>query len=129
MTRNETRSERISRIRQEATKPDVLLCIEDTDIGVGDVKFLLNCLDQLSDGPQPVKPGPQPVKPGIYEHFKGQRYMVLGVAIHSETDGAFVVYRPLYGDYHLVIRPLAMFTEDIERDGYKGPRFKLVHEL
>lgn len=66
------------------------------------------------------------VEPGIYEHFKGSRYEVLCVARHSETDEELVCYRTLYGDYSFWVRPLAMFTEHVERDGYSGPRFSRV---
>lgn len=66
------------------------------------------------------------VKPGIYRHYKGQDYEVLGVAIHTETEEAHVVYRALYGDYTLCIRPLNMFIEDVEKVDYKGPRFTQV---
>lgn len=68
----------------------------------------------------------QDIKPGIYRHYKGKTYEVIGAALHSETDEAFVVYRALYGNYVLTIRPLAMFTEDVEKGDYKGPRFTLV---
>lgn len=66
------------------------------------------------------------IKPGIYRHYKGKDYEVIGVAVHSETEEAHVVYRALYGDYTLCIRPETMFAEDIEKAEYKGPRFKLV---
>lgn len=63
------------------------------------------------------------VKKGVYQHFKGARYEVLDVARHSENGEAFVVYRALYGDRGLWVRPLAMFTEVIERDGQRVARF------
>ncbi|WP_150952672.1 DUF1653 domain-containing protein [Microbacterium testaceum] len=66
------------------------------------------------------------IEPGIYEHFKGQRYEVYGIARHSETEEVFVSYRTLYGDHSLWVRPIAMFTEVVERDGYSGPRFRRV---
>ncbi len=66
------------------------------------------------------------LKPGIYRHYKGKDYEVLGVAIHSETEEAHVVYRALYGAYTLCIRPKNMFMEEVEKPDYKGPRFKLV---
>lgn len=67
---------------------------------------------------------PFPV-PGIYSHYKGNRYEVLGVAHHSETEEALVVYRALYGEYGLWVRPLAMFTETVEVQGEPVPRFDL----
>ncbi|MBL8075761.1 MAG: DUF1653 domain-containing protein [Nitrospira sp.] len=63
------------------------------------------------------------VSPGIYRHYKGSRYEVLGVAKHSETEEEFVVYRALYGERGLWIRPLAMFVERVEKDGVSVPRF------
>ncbi len=63
---------------------------------------------------------------GRYRHFKGRDYEVLGVARHSETLEEFVVYRPLYGDRGLWVRPLRMFTETVERDGKRQPRFVYV---
>ncbi|MDR6905791.1 hypothetical protein J2X63_001477 [Agromyces sp. 3263] len=69
---------------------------------------------------------PAVVQPGIYEHFKGARYEALFVARHSETEEEFVVYRQLYGDHAHWVRPLAMFTEMVVRDGRSVPRFAPV---
>lgn len=66
------------------------------------------------------------LKTGRYRHYKGGEYQVLGVARHSETEEQLVVYRTLYGERGLWVRPLAMFTETIERDGRVQPRFELV---
>jgi hypothetical protein len=66
------------------------------------------------------------IPPGRYRHFKGKEYSVIGVAVHSETGEELVVYRPLYGTHQLTVRPKSMFTEQIDRDGYHGPRFQLV---
>ncbi|MGJ8514797.1 DUF1653 domain-containing protein [Carnimonas bestiolae] len=63
---------------------------------------------------------------GIYRHYKGALYEVLDCARHSESEEQLVVYRALYGDYGLWCRPLAMFLEQIERDGQTEPRFALV---
>ncbi|HEX9503988.1 MAG TPA: DUF1653 domain-containing protein [Patescibacteria group bacterium] len=63
------------------------------------------------------------LKPGIYKHFKGNEYKVIFVAKHSETKEDMVVYQALYGERGYWVRPLQMFTEQIERDEYKGPRF------
>lgn len=65
---------------------------------------------------------------GIYEHYKGKRYEVLGVARHSETLGSFAVYRAMYGDHGLWIRPLDMFLETVEVDGKQVPRFSLIKD-
>lgn len=66
--------------------------------------------------------------PGRYRHFKGGEYEVLGVARHSEGLEDMVVYRPLYNDTGLWVRPLSMFTELIERNGKMQARFTLLDE-
>ena len=66
------------------------------------------------------------IKPGRYRHFKGNLYEVLGVAHHSETMEEMVVYRALYGEHGLWVRPARMWSETIDRDGYHGPRFQYV---
>jgi len=63
---------------------------------------------------------------GIYEHYKGNRYRVIDIARHSETDELLVLYRTMYGDENLWVRPFAMFFEKVEIDGYLVPRFKFV---
>ena len=65
-------------------------------------------------------------KIGRYSHYKGNEYEVIGVAKHSETLEEFVVYRALYGDNALWVRPKAMFSETVEVNGKKVPRFKYV---
>ena len=61
--------------------------------------------------------------PGLYRHYKGQRYEVLGTARHSETLEPMTLYRALYGERGLWVRPAAMFLEEIEIDGIRQPRF------
>ena len=61
--------------------------------------------------------------PGRYRHFKGGEYEVIGVARHSETDERLVVYRPLYNDTGLWVRPVVMFLETVTADGKTVPRF------
>lgn len=68
------------------------------------------------------------IKPGRYRHFKGNEYEVLGTARHSETGEPMVVYRALYGERGLWVRPAAMWSETVERDGYCGPRFRYIGE-
>jgi hypothetical protein len=66
------------------------------------------------------------IEPGRYRHYKGNDYEVIGEARHSETEEPFVVYRALYGDRGLWIRPRAMFLETVMVDGRAVPRFRLV---
>lgn len=63
------------------------------------------------------------IKPGRYRHFKGNEYEVIGLAKHSETLELMVVYRPLYGEGGLWVRPAAMWNETVERDGKTYRRF------
>lgn len=65
---------------------------------------------------------------GYYQHYKGPRYRVIGVARHSETEEELVVYRTCYGDESLWVRPLSMFVELIERPEGTVPRFRYLGE-
>ena len=69
------------------------------------------------------------VAQGIYRHYKGRLYQVLHTAQHSETEEMLVVYRCLYGEYGVWVRPLAMFTETVEVHGKEIPRFELIKTL
>ncbi len=68
------------------------------------------------------------IKPGRYRHFKGKEYEVLGVARHSETEEELVVYRALYGNFGLWVRPVSMWNETVERDGKTFRRFTYIGE-
>ena len=68
------------------------------------------------------------IKTGKYRHCKGNEYEVLYVAKHSETLEETVVYRALYGDGSVWVRPAAMWEEEIERDGKKLKRFEYIGE-
>ena len=69
------------------------------------------------------------LKPGKYRHFKGNEYELIAVAKHSETMEEMVVYRALYGEKGLWVRPAAMWSETVERNGYCGPRFQYVGDV
>ena len=66
------------------------------------------------------------IRPGRYRHYKGKDYEVLGCARHTETEEEYVVYRALYGDNELWIRPKKMFVEKVELEGKRIPRFQLL---
>ena len=66
--------------------------------------------------------------PGKYRHFKGNEYELLYVAKHSETLEPMVVYRALYGEQGIWVRPASMWTEQVDRDGYSGPRFAKIED-
>lgn len=68
------------------------------------------------------------IKPGRYRHFKGNEYEVIGVARHSETLEELVVYRALYGERGLWVRPASMWDELVERDGKTYRRFTRVED-
>ena len=68
------------------------------------------------------------IKPGKYRHFKGKEYEVLYVAKHSETLEPMVVYKALYGDGGVWVRPLSMWNETVERDGVQYCRFTRIEE-
>ena len=72
-------------------------------------------LDPLPDTP-----------PGRYRHYKGGEYEVFGVVRHSETLEPLGLYRPLYNDSGLWVRPHAMFFEELEADGRLRPRFERI---
>jgi hypothetical protein len=63
------------------------------------------------------------ITPGRYRHYKGHDYEVIGVARHSETEESFVVYRALYGERGLWVRPAAMFLDTVTFDGRSVLRF------
>ena len=66
------------------------------------------------------------IRLGRYRHYKGKEYEVLGCAKHSETEEELVVYRALYGDYGLWVRPKAMFLEEVPVEGRAMPRFQFI---
>lgn len=66
------------------------------------------------------------IKLGKYRHFKGGEYEVVGLATHSETGEEMVVYRALYGENKLWVRPARMWQETVERDGTAKQRFTYI---
>lgn len=68
------------------------------------------------------------IRLGKYRHFKGGEYEVVGIANHSETQEEMVVYRALYGDGGLWVRPASMWNETVERDGKTYQRFTYIEE-
>lgn len=67
-----------------------------------------------------------PIVTGRYRHYKGGEYEVLGVVRHSETLEPMVLYRALYGERGLWVRPHAMFVGSVESGGVRQPRFAAV---
>lgn len=63
---------------------------------------------------------------GRYRHYKGAEYQVIDTVTHSETEETLVLYRPLYGQGKLWVRPIVMFTELVTIDGEPVPRFELI---
>ena len=70
-----------------------------------------------------LSPEAKNLKLGIYQHYKGNKYQVIGIAIHSETLEEMVVYKALYGERLTWVRPLKMFLETVEINGKIKPRF------
>ena len=68
------------------------------------------------------------IKLGKYRHFKGNEYEGIGIARHSEDLSPMVVYRALYGEGGLWVRPAHMWNETVERDGKVFPRFTWIGE-
>ncbi|MBE6964279.1 MAG: DUF1653 domain-containing protein [Ruminococcaceae bacterium] len=68
------------------------------------------------------------IRPGRYRHFKGSEYEALYMARHSETMEEMVVYRALYGEQGIWVRPASMWNETIERDGAVFRRFTYIGE-
>lgn len=66
------------------------------------------------------------IETGKYKHYKGNEYEVIDVAIHSESLEEMVLYRPLYGEMKLWVRPKPMFLENVNIDGKEIPRFKKI---
>ena len=82
----------------------------------------------MKDDLPPWSEAAKNVKPGIYRHFKGGEIRVVGIAHHTETFEEMVVYHHTDGKQGLWVRPLVMWLEHVDRDGYSGPRFRFIRE-
>jgi len=71
----------------------------------------------------------QTIPCGRYRHFKGNEYEVIGIARHSEDESPLVVYRALYGERGLWVRPADMWNETVERDGRNYKRFEIIEKV
>ena len=69
-----------------------------------------------------------PTRPGQYRHYKGLRYEVIDTVRHSETLEPMTLYRALYGEQGLWVRPAAMFAQEVVIDGVRQPRFNWISE-
>ena len=98
------------------------------------MRLIISCVRMRKGGPtcdsRPMSDlAPLPPTPASrYRHYKGREYEVVGVVRHSETLEPLVLYRPLYNDSGLWVRPHAMFFEEIEVDGRRLPRFTRLAE-
>ena len=102
---------------------DLMRVIEAHGNPVRLVKF------EEADGPEEAfRRAAQSIPPGRYRHFKGNEYQVIGIARHSETLEPMVVYRPLYGEGGLWVRPAKMWNETVERDGQTRKRFEKIRD-
>ena len=68
------------------------------------------------------------IKKGIYRHYKGNEYEVIGIARHSETLEDMVVYKALYGNGDVWVRPASMWNETVLKDGKEYKRFEFIKE-
>ena len=69
------------------------------------------------------------IKTGLYQHYKGNQYEVIDEVTHSESEETLVLYRPLYGEKALWVRPKVMFEESVNIDGLCMPRFEYIGEI
>ena len=88
----------------------------------------MNSFDKVNAGVDQVVKSSSRIQAGKYRHYKGGEYQVLGTATHSETEELLVVYRPLYGEQNLWVRPFDMFTEMVIIDDQPVARFEFVGE-
>ena len=100
---------------------------EEESLRVGECRLLVSDIARVECLPTPEEAAAA-IPPGKYRHFKGNFYQVIGIARHSETTEPMVVYRALYGEGGLWVRPAAMWLETVERDGKTFRRFERVED-
>lgn len=66
------------------------------------------------------------ITPGLYRHFRGKDYQVYGTATHAETGETMVIYRGMFAGMPVFVYPVDRFTERVDRNGYRGPRYMLI---
>ena len=98
---------------------------EEEGLQVGEYVLFQSQIKQIECLPT-YEEAVESIRPGRYRHFKGKEYEVIGIARHSETEEAMVVYRPLYTDRGLWVRPASMWNEEIEREGKTFRRFERI---
>lgn len=101
--------------------PEELMADAEIYEGVSNESFFHRVIGELSR-----LSGEKRVKKGRYRHFKGKEYVVLGIAVHSETLLPLVVYQAQYGSRGLWVRPVSMWNERILREGVDAPRFQFI---
>jgi hypothetical protein len=91
--------------------------------------FCVNAIDRGLDMNDSDLPSLLPTQRGFYRHYKGGLYEVIDTARHSETLEPMTVYRALYGEHGLWVRPAAMFAETVEVDGVTRLRFEKISDV
>ena len=94
--------------------------------GVGPMTIAMLLKNTVSAARAASRPQPAGDMPGRYRHYKGNEYELIGTARHSETLEPMAVYRALYGEGGLWVRPAAMWSEPVEHDGVTEPRFARI---
>lgn len=102
--------------------------VQSSSFLAGQFNKSLNEHELKCSNPQDYRNSGEVKKFGIYEHYKGNRYQVVGLVKNSETQEEMVVYQALYGNRQLWTRPLWMFLEKVEVDNQKMPRFRYIGE-
>lgn len=100
---------------------------EEECIEIGDYVIFASDIEKVEFLPT-LEEAEAAIPPGIYRHFKGNEYEVMGIARHSETGETMVVYKALYGEGGIWVRPASMWNETVERDGQKFKRFSRLDE-